>query len=166
VLVQTLIPDCPRAKVLFSPDGKWLLTSTDQEYQFWEAGTWQPGRRIAREDAGLFGPLAFSPDGTILAVACSRYAIQLIEVATCRPLARLEPPALQHLAWLCFGPDGTQLVATSENHTIQLWDLRAIRARLATMNLDWPMPPYAPRAATKSLQALSVKVVLEEDSRP
>ena len=106
--------------------------------------------------------MAYSPDGHVLAVACSRYAVQLIDVATCRPLARLEPPALQHLAWLCFSPDGTQLVATSENHTIQLWDLRAIRQRLATMSLDWPAPPYAPSAAPQPSQPLAVKVVLEE----
>lgn len=26
--------------------------------------------------------------------------------------------------------------------TIQLWDLRLIRQQLASMNLDWGMPPY------------------------
>jgi hypothetical protein len=39
---------------------------------------------------------------------------------------------------MCFSDDGSQLaVACYNHHTIQVWDLRAIRARLKEMKLDW-----------------------------
>ncbi len=163
--VQALLPEIPMSLVAFSPNGQWLLTSTTREYQFWEVGTWRPGRRIPRDDPGLSAPMAFSRDGRMLAIACSRYAVQLIDASTFEPLARLEPPAPQGLTWLCFSPDGTQLAAAAGgNGTTQLWDLRAIRQRLADMGLDWDLPQYPPLPTAGSPRPLSVKLVLKEAS--
>jgi len=128
-------------------------------------GTWKPGRRFVREDPGFAGPLAFSRDGQIAAITSTRFTVQLIDMATMEPLARLESPAPQHQSWLCFSPDGTLLAAASENHTIEVWDLRLMRQRLAEMGLDWDLPPYPPPPPAVSPSPLSVKVVLKE-ARP
>jgi tetratricopeptide (TPR) repeat protein len=45
---------------------------------------------------------------------------------------------------LCFNQDGSLLAAATAHHLIQLWDLRKIRRQLATMGLDWDLPPYPP----------------------
>ncbi len=100
----------------------------------------------------------------MLAIASARYAVELLELPTFEPLARLEPPTPQHLHWLCFSPDGTQLAAAAEAGHIQLWDLRAIRRRLADMRLDWNLPPYPPAPPAGATKPVSVKVVLREAS--
>jgi hypothetical protein len=45
---------------------------------------------------------------------------------------------------MSFTPDGTQLVVAARYAgAIHRWDLRAIRARLKTMNLDWDWPEFS-----------------------
>jgi hypothetical protein len=39
-------PGDPGAKVVFSPDGRFLATSISSEYCFWEVGWWSLVRRI------------------------------------------------------------------------------------------------------------------------
>jgi len=52
-----------------------------------------------------------------------------------------------------FTPDGTQLVVAARYAgAIHRWDLRAIRARLKTMKLDWDWPEFpAPTPADSML---------------
>jgi hypothetical protein len=46
---------------------------------------------------------------------------------------------------LAFSSDGSQLIAANrDSHSIHLWDLRAIRAYLKEMGLDWDLPDYPP----------------------
>jgi WD40 repeat protein/tRNA A-37 threonylcarbamoyl transferase component Bud32 len=125
------------ARVAFSPDGRWLVNGTKDEYRFWEVGSWQPGLRIPRIPEALAGPLAFSTDGKLLAIAHSLREVHLIETATGRELATLTAPEPHPVAWLCFRPDGEQLAVACGNRILQLWDLRRIRERLAEMGLDW-----------------------------
>ncbi len=121
----------------FSPDARWLVTGEDQEYRLWEVGSWRPGRHLKRQGEGMAGPLAFSADSRLLAIAATRYLVQLVDVASSDPLASLQSPDPLLLTWLSFSPDGQQLAAAGQNHTIQLWDLGAIRRQLAPMGLDW-----------------------------
>jgi hypothetical protein len=49
------------------------------------------------------------------------------------------------LEWLHFSPDGGQLLAhTVGPGRIQVWDLRAVRAQLRELDLDWGLPPCPP----------------------
>ena len=121
--------------VAFSPDGRWLVTSTIEEYRFWAVGTWER-RRVIRRDWGLNGQAAFSRDGRMLALAHSRHAVRLHDAATFAELATLEAPDPRQITWLCFTTTGGLLVATTD-HAIRLWDLRAIRTQLRAMGLDW-----------------------------
>ncbi len=139
--VKGLLPDSEMTRVLFSPNGNWLVASTHRAYHFIQVGTWQETHRIPRERPGFFGPLAFSPDSRTVAVAVSRYVVALFDPATSQRLATLESPDPVHLSWLSFSPDGTHLAAASENQTIQIWDLRAIRRQLRELRLDWDRPP-------------------------
>jgi WD40 repeat protein len=125
------------AHVAFSPDGRWLVNGTENEYRFWEVGSWRPGLRILRTPPTGVGPLAFSPDGKILAIVQPFCEVRLIETATGRELATLAAPAPRPIRWLCFRPDGEQLAVACEKGVVELWDLRRIRERLAEMGLDW-----------------------------
>jgi WD40 repeat protein len=125
------------AFVAFSPDGRWLVNGTKDEYRFWEVGSWRPGLRIPRTPQAVPGPLAFSTDGKILAIANSHRDVCLIETATGRELATLAAPEPHPIRWLCFRPDGEQLAVACEKGVLQLWDLRRLRERLAEMGLDW-----------------------------
>jgi WD40 repeat protein len=125
------------AHVAFSPDDRWLVNGTRDEYRFWEVGSWRPALRIPRTPPTVEGPLAFTPDGKILAIAHSLREVRLIETATGRELATLSAPEPHPISWLCFRPDGEQLAVACGDRVLQLWDLRRIRERLAEMGLDW-----------------------------
>jgi WD40 repeat protein len=125
------------ACVAFSPDGRWVVNGTKDEYRFWEVGSWRPGLRILRSPQPIPGPLAFTTDGKILAVARSLSEVCLIETTTGRELATLAAPEAFSIRWLCFRPDGEQLAVACANRVLQLWDLRCLHERLAEMGLDW-----------------------------
>jgi eukaryotic-like serine/threonine-protein kinase len=136
------LPVRGNAKPLFSPDGEWLVTGSGEEFCFWETTTWQPHHRIRREGAGdLWGEMAFSPDGSILAIGQSLKTTWLVNPHSGQMLAALEPGEHQPL---CFSPDGHQLVTVGEDHALFLWDLKTIRQQLAAINLDWEAPALPP----------------------
>ena len=92
----------------------------------------------------------FSPDSTLLAFGEPSKSVQLIQTSTGDELATLEPPVDKNKCWTCcFSRDGTRLAVSTDNHTIHLWDLARIREQLATMGLDWPLPPLPPAAPLK-----------------
>jgi WD40 repeat protein len=126
------------AQVDFSPDGRWLVAGTARSYRFWKVGAWTPGPELYREGAALPGPLAFSRDGSLLAVARTQSDLQLVDPADARVLATLTAPDKLIVSAVAIRPDNGQLAAATENQVIQLWDLARIRRQLAAMGLDWP----------------------------
>ena len=82
-----------------------------------------------------------------------------------RTVAKLEDPHGDYSTWMSFTPDGTQLVVAARYaNAIHRWDLRAIRTRLKTMNLDWDWPEFSalPQVETsfsKNHRPLRVQVV-------
>jgi WD40 repeat protein len=159
-LVQDLPAPGVHSRAFFSPDGVWLATSTGRDYSFWQVSSWQPGLTLKRENAGgLAGPLAFAPDGKLLAITYAPGRVHLIDRATGQRLAKLEATTPAHLDQLAFSPDGTRLAASSNgSHLILIWDLRRVRQTLAALNLDWDLPPYPPADPSAS-QPLQVEVV-------
>jgi serine/threonine protein kinase/WD40 repeat protein/Tfp pilus assembly protein PilF len=147
----------------FSPDGKWLVTGTFKEYRFWEVGSWQKKHGLPRENCGkAIGHLAFSPDGTMLAVLHSTTEVWLVDPATGREFARLPTAGTPY----CFSPYGSQLVTyAGRDGAFHLWDLRLIRRQLQEMDLDWDLPPYPP-PPTEKANPLSVKVLAGEQPPP
>jgi WD40 repeat protein len=128
--------------VYFSPDGRWLVT-TSGGTSLWSTESWNKVRFI---DAGN-NAVGFSPDGKILAVESLHGAVRLVNPETGREYASLEDPHQDAAHRIAFTPDGTRLVATNlTSGSVHIWDLRAIRAELSEMGLDWDLPPYPPAA--------------------
>jgi len=148
------------ARVAFSPDGRWLLTGTADEYGFWEVGTWRRGLAKPREHAATFGPMAFTPDGRMLAFAPTNRLVRLVDPVTGQDLADLTSPDLEPIASMCLSPDGGRLVIACKGQLTQLWDLRRVRHRLADLGLDWGTPTPQPAAAGDE-RPLSVRLVVK-----
>jgi WD40 repeat protein len=164
VELATVTPDDPPRSVAFSPDGKWLVCGTELGYEWWRVGKWERGARIRKERADLadaarsvvasragLSPLAFAPDGSVLAIMRTPQTIQLVDPVEGREIATLGGAERWQISSLSFSPDGDRLAAATGDDVILLWDLRAIRARLAELGLDWDRPAYAPKVSDAEL---------------
>jgi len=128
----------------FSPDGRWLVSSTHPDggkssYHFWSVGTWELGRRIEHDRSG---GVSFTSDGRLMALGIAPDQVMLADAATGRELARLTTLHPVTPEPFVFSPDGTKLVSGTNQKTVLVWDLRQIRDQLAPMGLDWDAPPY------------------------
>ena len=114
-------------KVAFSAVGVGTPTPPiGSDYQTWHL----PAGAIARLGKGTMWEVAFSPDGSLLAVASS-FGIWLYDAATSRELALL----LGHTSgvWsVSFSPDGSTLASGSSDYAVKLWDV-ATRRNIATL---------------------------------
>jgi hypothetical protein len=131
----------------FSPDGEWLGLCGTDGFHFYRVGEWSKiVFHLPRSStAAPHGPLAFSRDGRILAVAYSPYDIRLYRldgsaVGEPKLLATLESPDRIPLQLLAFSPDGRHLAAATRNQIVQLWNLSSLRDGLIDLKLagDWP----------------------------
>ena len=152
------LPTLNSTFVTFTPDGRWLVTGAPDEYCFWSVETGASGLRIPRAQAGtIWGPMAFTRDGKVMAIAHSRWLVQLVETATGREVAALEQPDARTLAWLAFSPDGTQLAVASD--VVHVWDLRQLREELAALKLDWDQPPFPAEDLNQAAAPVRFKVL-------
>lgn len=137
-----LLADLPvegSAEVDFSPDGLWLLTGSGPEYQCWNTLNWSLHWSIPRREASnLPGKIAFSSDGSLVAVAWTRTLVRLVSPHSGAILATLEAPNPDHIAELGLNADGSLLFVTDHGGCIRRWDLLAVRNRLATLGIGWP----------------------------
>ncbi len=130
--------------VVFSPDGKRLLTSaaaTGKAHQIrvWQVGSW--AEILLKEPIQGIVP-AFSPDGKLLVVETGTGVARLLDPNTGTEYARLEDPSQDRTFAFSFSPDSTKLVcATVDGCCVHVWDLPALRRQLAEMDLDWESPP-------------------------
>jgi WD40 repeat protein len=131
------------ARVFVTPDNRELIVARSGDFTFYDLKTLVVSRTMPRE-IGLFpGLVAFTADGKLMALEMAPGVIHLKEITSGRTVARLEDPQGNQSTWLGFTPDGTQLlVASRYADAIHRWDLRAIRDRLKTMNLDWDWPNF------------------------
>jgi serine/threonine protein kinase/WD40 repeat protein len=151
----------PFCRVVFSPDGKRLLTSAGLTPQIraWHVGSW--AEVPFKEPPQGFVP-AFSHDGKLLVVETGTGVARLLDPKTGREYARLEDPSQDRAEHFAFSPDGTQLViATADGHCLHIWNLRVIRRRLAKMGLDWDLPPYPDLEAEAQVPELSGRLIVE-----
>jgi WD40 repeat protein len=126
----------------FSSDGHWLATGGGG-CRLWKVDTWEEGPTVAPPGEG--GAFAFTPDGRVLALDAGLSQVRLVEVDSGAELARLTVPEQTRVAPTCFSPDGAQLVAVgTESQLLYIWDLRALRAELKTLRLDWDRDDYPP----------------------
>jgi WD40 repeat protein len=134
-----------RTNVYFTLDSRALVISRGPAFTFWDVETLQPILQLPRDVTPHPGHVAFSPDGRLMALEMAPAVLHLKEVATGRTVAKLEDPHGDRPTWQGFTPDGTRLVVVAKYASaIHVWDLRAIRARLKDMNLDWDWPEFPP----------------------
>lgn len=131
------------SRATFSPDSLRLGLCSRTNVQLYELGMplQPPYATIALDSVALVPPpLAFSPDGGILAVAARRTHVTLYETSTGRELATLTPPNLAPILGpkaLTFSPDGQWLIAAKEDGETIAWNLVVTRRELAELGLDW-----------------------------
>lgn len=141
----------------FSPDGRRFAYSSSQKGEVVEVGTWKHIANIPPEESGLkSSAIAYSPDSRLLAIVRGNNVIQLLESQSLKEIARLESPDPQGVAQLAFSPDGGRLAAVATTHVVHLWDLRQLRSRLSSLDLDWDHPSIP--ADVKSDRQLQVRV--------
>ena len=129
-------------RVVFSPDGKCLLTTSGftRQIRAWRVGSWAEIR--FKEPLHGDNP-AFSPDGRLLVAETGSGVARLLDPASGKEFAQLDDPSQDRTVEFGFSPDSTKLVcATSDGHCLHIWDLRLMRRQLAQMGLDWDMPPH------------------------
>jgi WD40 repeat protein len=121
----------------YSTPDRQPLWKPGHNYRSWQVGSWQPGSLwLPRPHASIPGPLAFSPDGKVLALAPSPREMRLVDAATGEEVATLPMPGSLLPNWLCFSADGHRLAISAENNAVQVWDLQSLRRELAKMQLD------------------------------
>lgn len=122
----------------FDPAGERLAVSTSENVEIWDLRKRGPLHRLRREPGqGTAGPLAFSPDGRLLAMAHSSYDVQLVEAGSAEPIVRFPNPRATFIGDLDFSPDGRYLLVVSPSRYQYVWDLQELRRELRGMRLDW-----------------------------
>ncbi len=107
--------------VSFSPDGRWLTTTSKDAGAVWEVDS---GRLVRRPEmgGGKALALAFTPDGQTLIVGGAVAFMELWDTADWSPREQMGGDG-KPIRMLAVSPDGTTLASTSDDATIRLWDL-------------------------------------------
>jgi WD40 repeat protein len=117
------------AGLLFSPDSR-LLAVVDHiiggdAIILWDVAAGREVARLSGHNAGIFGGLAFSPDGK-RAVSARGSEVKLWEIPSGREIVTL--PVLDQgerpegVAAVAFTADGRRLLAAGSNGSVQAWD--------------------------------------------
>ncbi len=131
----------------FSPDGSKAAIARRDAHIVYSSDTWRELATIRRpQPAAACGTCGWSPDGSLLAVPMSRSRIAVIDTSTFTPLLELDVPDGATANEPAFSPEGGSLLLVSIHRKLFAWDLRAARAELFTLGLDWdgkpiPAPP-------------------------
>ncbi len=116
--------------LLFTPDGRGLVTYGDNGCDVWEV---QTGKRKLRVTEQGVSAAACSPDGRLVAWCADEgedghYAIRLTDLATGKERARLAGH-IRQVSALAFSPDGKRLASGASDASALVWDLTALPAR-------------------------------------
>jgi WD40 repeat protein len=109
----------PGREAAFSPDGRWLATSSASGAVVLRR---MPGLEVVRrlEHRGGATALAFSPDGKSLATAGYDGLVRLWDVGTGRPIRTLN--GARGTVWTVdYAPGGDRLAAAGEDSLVRIW---------------------------------------------
>jgi WD40 repeat protein len=162
--IATFSTDHYVTAVAFSPDGKTLASYSYAQMppvpglvdrpaiiggvaQLWDVATGQKGASFSGGSSEL-GGMAFSPDGTTLALLNAKYkSVQLWNVSGGGKAQTLKDP--DGIDVLAFGPDGKTL-ATTSGATIKLWNVSggALTATLSATGGEVYSVAFSPDGTT------------------
>ncbi len=128
---------------VFSPDGNLVAHSDRHQVVVIEVATQRVLWSTPQPDgAGIHG--AWSPDGLWLVLARRPDSLTAFEARTGAVWGEIRHSDARLLAGAAFSPDGRQLVVATTSGVIQWWQLPELRAGLAEVGLDFPLPPFPP----------------------
>ena len=114
--------------VLFSADGKWLITADTRTAQIWDTATGKQllsvTHRSSRDHA-----VALTPDSRWLATSSPGHKVRIWSTADGQALTTISLDLLPNSSWnadaavgLAFNPDGHWLATASTDTTARIWD--------------------------------------------
>ncbi len=112
--------------LIFTPDGKTLVSEGVDGIRIWETATGKQIRRVGKGSVGGYS-IAISPDGKLVAVLLpdSGGYVGLMELATGQIVRRFSKRQVHEIH---FSPDGKRLATLAYPSEIDLWDLATGRA--------------------------------------
>lgn len=125
---RDLMPDSGNSWSKFSPDGEWLIVSSEAGCFRWDTSTW---RRTELPDVRFDSrerPVAFSPCGTHVLLTSTRYVPRLVEVRSGKTIALLQSP-VRGVGFSTFSSDGAKIL-TAVDGGVKVWAFRSIQSQL------------------------------------
>jgi WD40 repeat protein len=125
--------------IAFSPDGRLLASvgSLAARADLWDVATGSLARSIPMDYGRISSSVAFSPDGSLLAIGYLEGVVEIWNLATGTLQQTLSHNAPGNISALAFSPDGKLLASGSVNKTIKLWEVSTGTLRRTLSTSDW-----------------------------
>lgn len=117
--------------LLFSPDGKCVVSSIDNTVMMWGVATGSPIHTLTGHTRPI-RCIELSPDGRSLASGSEDRTVRIWDFITGAPL-HIFTGHTDLIRCLSFSPDGRHLASGSNDHTVYIWDLKSTSAHAIYM---------------------------------